>query len=87
MATDFRMIPTLVCSMDTEKMILTVPTGACSRRHHGGAICSGQPGEKGGWVGLYAMELDAGKYAGNPTACGAAAINRQTGDIDIVAVE
>jgi hypothetical protein len=48
--------------------------------------------------GWYAVELDAGKCAakkagiygcrfdanGNPTACGAAAINNQTGDIDIV---
>jgi hypothetical protein len=51
--------------------------------------------------GWYAVELDAGKCAakesgiygckvddnGNPTECGTAAINSQTGEIDIAAVE
>jgi hypothetical protein len=51
--------------------------------------------------GWYAVELDAGKCAakesgiygcrfdanGNPTACGAAAINSQTGDIDIATAQ
>jgi hypothetical protein len=51
--------------------------------------------------GWYAVELDAGKCAakesgiygckfdanGNSTECGAAAINNQTGEIDIVAAE
>ena len=51
--------------------------------------------------GWYAVELDAGKCAakesgiygckfdssGNPTECGAATINSQTGDIDVVAVQ
>jgi hypothetical protein len=51
--------------------------------------------------GWYAVELDAGKCAakesgiygcrfdanGNPTECGAAAINSQTGDIDIVTAQ
>ena len=51
--------------------------------------------------GWYAVELDAGKCAakesgiygcrfdanGNPTQCGAAAINSQTGDIDIVTAQ
>ena len=51
--------------------------------------------------GWYAVELDAGKCAakesgiygckfdasGNPTECGAAALNSQTGELDIVAVE
>ena len=61
----------------------------------------GNQASKPAGSGWYAVELDAGKCAakesgiygcrfdanGNPTECGAAAINSQTGDIDIVTAQ
>jgi hypothetical protein len=62
---------------------------------------TGNKSSKPAGSGWYAVELDAGKCAakesgiygckfdsnGNPTECGAATINSQTGDIDVVAAQ
>ena len=59
-----------------EDDFLVCQRAASSRRHRVGAICSRQPDEKGGWVGLYALELDAGRYAGKSQGFTAANLPR-----------